>query len=209
MQKRAFEQLKVERFHVAPRALELSPLVAQQRFTHIWAPVEELLTQLQALPVGLVRFWLKQPGGHVVITHLPSYYEAAEQVLKRQVLRNVAYVAVSDLAANSLEALVPVGHLLDHLLGSAGAVDGLRLSAGGGINPTLREIGARMVELFPLGHGFDPAASRNVYAYFARSLALYLHDRRALNVADPLMEKLLQTTLFSDTFWRSRKMAYK
>jgi len=206
MKKQTFERLKVDRIHVAPRALELSSQAAQQRFTHIWAPLEELLTRLQPLPEGLVRFWLKQPGGHVVITHLPSRYDAGEHLLKRLVLRNVAHIAVSDLALDSLEALVPAGYLLDHLLGSAGAEGGLWLSDGGGVNPALREVGARVVELFPLGYGFDEAACTDPHAYFARSLALYLHDRRALNVADPLMERLLRSTLLSDAFWHSRKM---
>lgn len=203
MGNRTFEQLKIDRVHVAPRALELSPRAAWQRFVHIWAPLTELLTQLQALPAGLVRFWLKQPGGHVVITHLPSRYEAGEQWLKHQALRNVAYVAVSDLAQGSLEALVPIGHLLDHLLGNAGTGEGPWLSEGGGVSPALRQVGMQVAELFPLGYGFDEAACSDARVYFARSLALYLHDRRTLNVRDPLMEKVLRTTLFSDAFWSS------
>jgi hypothetical protein len=185
--------------------LELSPL-AQKRFSHIWAPLDDLVARLRALPTGLVRFWLDQPVGHVVITHQSSRYEPGEQPLKRQVLHNVAYVGASALAQDSLEALVPVGHLLDHLLGSSGAADGLWLSEGGGVDPALREVGARIVELFPLGHGFDEAACHDVHAYFARSLALYLQDRRALNFADPLMEKLLRTALLSQSFWSSQKM---
>ena len=206
MKARTLEQLKIDKIHVAPRALELSSAAAQRRFKHIWAPLEDLATRLRSLPPGLVRFWLDQTGGHVIVTHLPSRYEPGGQALKRQVLRNVAYVRMSDLAAGSLEALVPIGHLLDHLLGSSGMVDGLWLSEGGGTNPALREVGERIVKLFPLGYGFDEAACRDVRTYFARSLALYLHDRGALNVVDPQIEKLLRTTLFSGAFWRSRKM---
>ena len=62
-----------------------------------------------------------------------------------------------------------------------------------------------MRELFPLGYGFDKAACREAQSYFARSVALYLHDRRALNVADPQIERLLRTTVFSGAFWRSRQ----
>jgi len=60
--------------------------------------------------------------------------------------------------------------------------------------------------LFQLGNGFDEEARGHVRAYWARSLALYLHDRNALNVADPLMEKLLRTALFSTAFWRSHRV---
>jgi hypothetical protein len=164
------------------------------------------VNKLRALPTGLVSVWLNQPNGHVVITHLPSRYEPGEQLLKRQLLRNVAYVGMSDLAQDSLEALVPVGHLLDHLLGSGGAADGPWLSEGGGVNAALRELAEEVVELFPLGYGFDEAACRDARSYFARCFALYFHNRRALNVADPLMEKLMRTSLLSETFWRSRRM---
>ena len=205
MQNRALALLKVDRMHVAPRALELSPAAAQRRFMAVWAPLEELLSRLGLLPLGLVRFWLQQPGGHVVITHLPPSYEPGTRLLKRHALHNVARVSVSDLARDSLDALVPVGHLLDHLLGCAGAEDGKWLSEAGGLNPALSRVGTRVAELFELGYGFDKAARDDVRAYWARSLALYLHDRGALNAADPLVEKLLRTTVLSSAFWRPIK----
>jgi hypothetical protein len=149
-----------------------------------------------------VRFWLQQPTGHVVVTHLTSRYEPGEHRLKHHVLCNVAYVGIADLAQGSPEALVPIGHWLDHLLGSAGAEEGPWLSQGGGATRALQEVGARVTELFLLGHGFDVQACTDAGTYFARSLALYWHDRRALNAADPLLERLLRTTLCTDAFWR-------
>jgi hypothetical protein len=206
MDKRAlFARLKVERMHIVPRALELSPVEVQRRFPHAWAPLEELVKQLRAFPAGLVHFWLEQPGGHVVLTHLPSRYVVGEQKLKGHPLHHVAYVRLSDLADGSLEALVPIGHLLDHLLSAAGGEEGLWFSEGGGMNRTLQGLGASIVALFALGYGFDTEACRDVRSYFARSFALYLHDRRALNVADPQMEKLLRTTLFAEAFWSRLK----
>ena len=203
MDSQASARLKAERLHVAPRALDLSSPEVQRQFVHLWATLDELSSRLKGLPTGLVRFWLQQPTGHVVVTHLTSRYEPGEHRLKQHVLRNVAYVGISDLAPGSLEALVPVGHCLDHLLGSAGAEEGLWLSQGGGACRALQEVGARVAELFPLGHGFDAQACTDARTYFARSLALYWHDRRALNAADPLLERLLRTSLGADTFWRS------
>lgn len=203
MDSQALARLKVERMHVAPRVLDLSSQQVQRRFPHVWAPLEELSSRLKGLPTGLVRFWLQQPTGHVVITHLASRYEPGEHQLKHHVLCNVAYVGISDLAQGSLEVLVSIGHWLDHLLGSAGAEEGLWLSQGGGASPVLQEVGAHVAELFPLGHGFDAQACTDPRTYFARSLALYWHDRRALNAADPLLERLLRTTLCADAFWRS------
>nr|MBC7245382.1 hypothetical protein [Chloroflexota bacterium] len=202
MDKQTLERLKVDRIHIAPRALERSPLEVQHHYSHIWAPLDELLGQLRIFPSGLARFWLQQPGGHVVLTQLPSGYVVGEQRLKQSMLLHVAYVRLSDWVNDPLEALVPIGHLVDHLLGSAGSEEGPWLSEGGGINPALQKVGASIVELFSLGYSFDAEACRDARTYFARSLALYLRDRRALNITDPVMERLLRTTLFADAFWR-------
>jgi hypothetical protein len=206
MARAAFDALKMDRFHVAPRAVELSSAAAQRRYPQLWAPLQHLVKRLRPLPGGLVRFWLKQSGGHVVVTHLASHYDPGETWLKDTALCNVAYVSASDLAEDPTEALAPVGSLLDHLLGSAGAEGGAWLSEGGGANETLRDLGLRVQELFPLGYGFDEAACADIRSYFARSFALYLQDRRRLNVADPLMERLFRASLLSEAFWRSRRM---
>lgn len=200
-----FERLKVEKIYIAPRALELSSPEVCCRFPHIWAPLDELLKLLHPLPARLVRFWLAQPGSHIVFTHLPSRYVVGEQVLKGRSLRHVAYVRLSDLANNSLEALVPIGHLLDHLLSHTESEEKPWLSEGGGTNYALQQVGASVMRLFELGYGFDAGARRDVRSYFARSVALYLHDQHALNVADPRIEKLLRATLFSDAFWHSQE----
>ncbi|MBM4429318.1 MAG: hypothetical protein FJ026_03095 [Chloroflexi bacterium] len=205
MKDRVLQQLKIERLHMASRALDLASTPVRQHFSHLWAPLDALLEELQPLPEGLVRFWLGQTGGHVVITHLSSYYDPGDYLLKHDLLHNIAYVGLADLAVGSLEALVPVGHLLDHLLGNGGQPEGLWLSEGGGADPALQRAGTRIAALFPLGYGFDVLAQQDQRNYLARSLALYWHDRSALNVADPLLERLLRTTLFSEAFWRSRQ----
>jgi len=195
MESKTFTQIKLERIHVTPRALELSPQSVQQRFAVVWDPLEELLIRLKNLPIGLLRAWLKQPDGHVVITHLPSRYAPGREMLKRHVLRNVAYVSVADLAKDTADALVPVGHLLDHLLGNGGGDSGAWLS----------EVGRRVRGLFLLGDGADATARANVRDYWACSFAGYLHDRESLNVADPLMEKLLRATMLAPAFWRANR----
>ncbi len=200
------ERLKVDRVHVAPRAFELSSAPVRRRYSNMWEPVEDVATRLHSFPLGLVRFWLSQPGGHVVLTNLPSSYVGGELRLKHGPASNVACVGIADLAAGSPEALVPLGHLLDHLAGCGGAPEGQWLSEGGGISPDLVAVGMRVQKLFALGYGFDTAARRDERTYFARSLAMYLTDRRVLNVADPQIEKLFRTTLFSEGFWRPQHM---
>jgi len=206
MAAKLLERLKIDRLHVAPRTLELSSAMAQERYSQLWAPLQDLARHLSPLPGGLLRFWLNQTGGHVVVTHLSSHYEPGEGQLKNATLRNVAYVSASDLAGAPIEALAPVGSLLDHLLGNAGAELGAWLSEGGGVHSALHELGLRVVELFPLGYGFDAAACADARSYFARSFALYLHDRRRLNVADPLMERLFRASLLADAFWRAKRL---
>jgi hypothetical protein len=201
MQAEHWDRLSRDRLHVAPRAVELASAAARRCYRHIWAPIDDLLSRLAPLPSGLIRLWLGCPGGHIVLTHLPSRYEPGEKTLKRNPLRNVALVCVSDLAEPPLEALVPVGHLLDHLLGCGGEEHGTWLSEGGGCGPALRDVGQRILSLFSLGYGFDAAACQDPRDYFARSLALYLLDRCGLSVADPQMERLLRSSLLSEAFW--------
>lgn len=120
MKPHLLERLKMDRLHVAPRTLDLSPVHLRERFPNIWAPLEELARRLRPLPAGLMRYWLAQRGGHAIIVHHPSRYEVGEQPFGSQSLHNVAFVSLSDLASDSIEALVVVGNLLDHLLGSGG-----------------------------------------------------------------------------------------
>ena len=206
MRDQPLQRLKIDRIHVAPRALELSPVDSQQRYMDMWSLLDDVVIRLRPLPVGLVRFWLGLKNGHVVLTHVPPRYEAGAWSFGRAVLHNVACIRVSDLAQGSLDAWVPLGHLLDHLMGTGGSPDGAWLSDGGGINQALQAVGARVAELFPLGYGFDEAARQDVRSYFARSLGLYLQERRTLNVADPQMEKLLRATVLSEAFWRSHQI---
>jgi hypothetical protein len=51
-----------------------------------------------------------------------------------------------------------------------------------------------------LGYGIDQVAREDVQCYFARSVAWHIHDRQRLNVADPLIEKLLRRSLFDAHF---------
>jgi hypothetical protein len=202
MNEQTLRRLTLERIHLLrPRELEESPAHVRQCYSTLWAPLSELARRLQTLPSGLQSVWLDSPGGHVVITHLRSRYAPGEYALNTNILVNVALVSVADLAMDSFDALLPITSLLDHLLGNDGSKEGCWLSEGGGRNAALQGVGRRITALFPLGHGFDALARADVRAYFARSLALYLHDRSALNVADPLLEKLVRTTLMSDRFW--------
>ena len=114
-------------------------------------------------------------------------------------------MALADLATGSRRSLVLVGYMLDHLLGCGGAADGAWLSDGGGIRPRWREVGGRLRELASLGYSVSESGAHGTHAYFAEGLAAYCHDRRQLNVADPLLERLLHGTVMSEAFWAAER----
>ena len=128
-------------------------------------------------------------------------YVPGVQLCGRRVLYGVAHVALADLAQRNKRPLVLVGYVLDHLLGCKGAADGVWLSDGGGITPRWQEVGGCLRDIVSLGYGSDESGDCDAHAYFAEGLAAYCHDRRQLNVADPLLERLLRRTVMSDSFW--------
>jgi hypothetical protein len=117
-------------------------------------------------------------------------------------LRNVAFVAVEDLAHDNERPIHVIGHLIDHALGCGGEDAGLWLSEGEGVNTLWREAGQRLSQLYALGYGVDEIAQSGVRDYFAQSLAFFCRDRERLNVADPRIVKWLRSTLWSASFWR-------
>jgi hypothetical protein len=54
----------------------------------------------------------------------------------------------------------------------------------------------------PSAMGMDEESRQNPRQYLARSLAWYVTDRRALNAADPAVERLLKHTLMDERFWK-------
>jgi len=198
----AFQRLKLSKIHLTPRLLERCPRRVARQFDSLWAPVEEFAQRLHPLPTALVQFLTHTPRGHIVLTAGVSSYEVGAQSLRRQELEAVAFISLTDLVEEPLHALHVVGHLLDHLLGCQGAPQGGWLSDGHALSPPWVEIGQQVPELFELGYAIDQIAAANPRQYFAQSLAWYIQNRRRLNVADPLIERLLRQTLFSENFCR-------
>lgn len=187
--------LKRERMHVEPRALEMSRPPVRSCFAHVWAPADLVLQRLAAWPPGLLAFWLAAPRGHIVFSAQPSAYPAtvtAGGIL----LPAAARLGLEDLARDPRPANEALARLMDHLLGSLAVEGGPWLSDGAGATPALRAVGERLHALARLGYG-----PSEPHAYFAWAFTTYWHDRRALNAADPLVERLLRTTLCHPAFW--------
>lgn len=168
----------------------------QQHFAHIWAPADLLLEHLAAWPGGLLAFWLKEPAGHVIFTAGASGYVPGPVPWQGTTLQAVARISPADLLDDARPALEVMAHLVDHLLGSRGATEGAWLSDGAGATAALSAVGARVHALAALGYG-----PRDPHAYLAWAFAGYWLDRRALNAADPHIERLLRTTICSEPFW--------
>jgi len=191
------------KLHIAPGTLARASGAIGDCFESPWAPVEELGRRLPGFGVGLLRYWAIQERGHVLIGPSDRGYLPGQQQWGRHQLDGVAFVSVVDLARASRRPLVLVAHMLDHLLGCAGAVDGPWLSDGGGTTAGLREVGQRVRELHRLGYSRGQEAQCDLHEYFAEALVDFCLDRRALNVADPPMERLLRRTLMNEAFWRA------
>lgn len=137
--------------------------------------------------------------GRLLVSHRTAYIPGAIEIAG-QTLTHVCLCDIRQLDT-PFAGIWVVAQLLDHLLGCDGEPNGLWLSDGGGITPALQEVGRRVQELYVLGYGVDEESRRSPHQYLARSLAWYVTDRRALNVADPAVERLLKHTLMDERFW--------
>jgi len=97
-------------------------------FEHGWAPMQALARQVACLPLSLTDYLLRCESGFVVVDDGDSRYEPGCVAVRRQVLLNVAFVSVWDLARLNDRPLHVLGHLIDHHLGSGGSPEGPWLS---------------------------------------------------------------------------------
>jgi hypothetical protein len=192
--------LKRERLHVEARALDASPAAVRRHFDHVWAPADLLLARLADWPAGLARFWLAAPAGHIVFSAAPTVYLPEGLPWQDGYLPAVARLSLRDVLADMHHVLETVAHLLDHLCGCLGDPQGPWLADGAGADAGLQALGAQVAALARLGYG--PAEPR---AYLAWAWTGYWCDRQALNAADPLVERLLRTTLADDSWWETRR----
>jgi len=196
------KQLLVAKVHLAPRAWNNLPATDRDLFDNPWAMATALGHHLGRLPRPGLRFLAEHPRGHLVIAPGSSRYVEGVQPVGRQEFFDVAFVGVREVAEGGHGVWRPVGQLLDHLLGCHGEPGGPWLSDGHGINPLWEEVGHRLQALFPLGYGADELTRSHPHLYLAQSLGWYFLDRRRLEVADPLITRLLRTTLLDEPFWK-------
>jgi len=173
---------------------------ASHPFDSQWAPVERWAEYLRRLPAGMIAFLAGHRHGRLLVSHRTAYIPGAIEIAGQ----TCSHVCLCDIRQldTPFAGIWVAAQLLDHLLGCDGEPDGPWLSDGGGITPALQEVGRRVQELYALGYGMDEESRQNPRQYLARSLAWYVTDRRALNAADPAVERLLKHTLMDERFWK-------
>lgn len=191
--------LMSKKMGVEPGLWRRLPPGALQGFESQWEPVERWAAHLSRLPDGLLAYLAGHPRGYLLVGDCTDYHPGALTIGVRT-YHNLVRCDYRQLDT-PFAGILAVGYLLDHLLGCDGETEGAWLSDGGGTTPALREIGGRISRIFALGYAIDEEAAVDRHAYLARSLAWYVTDRRALNVADPQMERLLTHSLLSEPFW--------
>lgn len=196
------EMLWRERMHTDPQAIELAPIAVRQTFGSIWEPSEHMRGYLSLLPAGLLSLWLGQARGHLIFTHVPSGYHPGLHTWRGREFEGTCTICTTDLAQQPCTALIAVGDLIDHLLGSGLETDGAWLADGAGLTEGLREIAPRLARLHELGYATPHGVTDTTRSYFSRTFALYLTDSAGLNIMDPLVYRFFQHTLLSDAWWR-------
>lgn len=192
-------RLMVTKMGLDPGVLRQADPALAGQYDSQWAPVERLTSLVSALPAGALHFLANHPEGRLRVSSR-SGYVAGEFTWREQLHRNVAFFSLYDLES-PFTCMCITANLLDHLLGCHGEADGRWLSDGGGTTPDLETTGSEINQLYHLGYGIDEEARQAPSDYLARSLAWFIEDRRALNVADPRMERLLGRTLMNESFW--------
>lgn len=194
------ETLWRDRMHTDPQAIDLAPLAVRQTFGSIWEPAERMRGYLSLLPAGLLSLWLGQARGHVLFTHELSGYHPFLYTWRGREFECVCTICTTDLVRDPCAALMAVGDLIDHLLGSGLKTDGW-LADGAGLTSSLRELAPRLAKLHALGYATPRGVTDTPRSYFSRTFALYLTDSAGLNIADPLAYRFFHHALLSDAWW--------
>ncbi len=189
------------KIHVQPDAYARSDGSVQEQLDTGWQGALLLANLLAKLPEPALRWWARQPAGHILFTANDTKYVAGRLDATGRDLAGVSVLPLALVVRQPRAALVRALLPLDHLLGCQGAENGPWLSDGGGVSPRWLSIGVQIARLFPLGYGLSPAAQKDPHLYLAEGLAAALTDRRRLNTADPKLERILKTSILSANFW--------
>lgn len=190
-----------QKIHIRPDALARSRGDLHERLPSAWQAAIEIAHSLRGLPEDALLWWAEQAAGHILLTADERGYRVDPVEHGDDLLRGVALIPLRQILGERAQAAMCALQPLDHLLGCGGA-DGPWLSDGGGVSPRWAQIGGQIASLFALSYGLSEDARNDPHLYLAEGLWTAIHDRRRLNVADPKLARLLQSSLLSASFWR-------
>ena len=191
------QRFQQERLHIQPYTLTQVPANIVAAFPHPWSPVEHLTDYLALFPPSLLAFWLRQPGGHLLIAPSASRYLPGPYLFGHRKLSGVLLLDVRLLIEPTEEIVILLGNLFDALLGDGATINGQRFSAGHVVHPHLADANHRFLRQAQLGY----LEANSAEVLFARALAFFWRDRRALSIVAPDLEKLLRQVLLAESFW--------
>jgi hypothetical protein len=201
---RSLRALWRAKMHVEPYALDLASASTRARYGHIWEAAEELLRDLEVLPLGLLRIWENGARGHIVFTHRRSVYQPGLQEWQGSMLDGVCYLSLDTWRSDPQDAWMALLNLVDHLLGSDALAGGPWFSDGAGLTASLGRLGASFQRAHALGYGHQALGIATARQYFAATLWLYLRDSRRLQTLDPLLYKLYHFSLMREDSYGGR-----
>ncbi len=185
----------IARIHLAPDVLARSPGHVSEHFSTGVEAMRATLAYLRPLPRAWVQRWLAQERGHLVIHPTRHGFQAGVQTFRGRALEDVAWMQLSLLIDDPIAYLTPFGMLMAHLIHWEER-DKWQSQAW-------RDVARGVQSGFEAGYGRSEAAREQIDIYLAEGIAWYLVDRRALNIANPRLEKLLRSTLFRDDWYQA------
>ncbi len=194
MADRIQSSLLTPRVHIGVHVLARAPEAVRSRFATPGQVMQGTLAYLHRLPPALIARWLAQKGGHIVIDDARHGFEQGPCTFRGRELVQVAWTRIDLLVTDPITYLHPVGKLLAHILGWA--------STPQPQTQAWRDLVQGVQRGFDAGYGRSLAAQSSPLDYLAEGIAWYLVNRRALNVADPRLEKLLRATVFNPSWYR-------
>jgi hypothetical protein len=184
---------ETNRIYIYPVVLRHSDRQIRARFTNVAAIRRELWHQLSDFPVTLLRFFVSQSRGQIVLTATGAEYNPKT---------TVAQIGIRYLADNTGVIQEEVTHLFDHLLGSNG--QGPRMSEGHGINRRVEQLGQQIKAWYDVKADdyYDRYAARNEREYLAQAVRKCLYMPDLLKANDVEMFVLVRDRFLNDSFWR-------
>ena len=202
----------------AKRRRKLYPTTAALRLAGLWfpgpGPTAALRAALDActafLPLPLLAYWVWHPLGYlVVVPEVPaglaprsSCYLQGEVTIEGKPFCNVACLRAQDLADGRGVAQHELAHLLDHLLGSDGRLNGAFLSDGTGITPTLCAWAEELARCYRDRVDRGGHTSVGPRGYLARGIQSYCLDPERLRREDSRLFHFLSERLLNEASWQ-------